>query len=72
MIGEAVWWHQPEQNKAYQVRIRHLGELLQCTLTQEGQHWRIRLTNGSHRGVAAGQHAVLYEGDHVLGGGVIV
>lgn len=71
MIAEAVWWHEPEPGKVYQVRIRHLGELLQCTLTQEGQHWRIQLTDGVHRGVAAGQHAVLYDGDSVLGGGVI-
>ncbi|MDQ5943944.1 MAG: tRNA-uridine 2-sulfurtransferase [Patescibacteria group bacterium] len=71
-IGGATWWMQPENDASYQVRIRHLGELLNCKLEEKVEgNWRIHLIDGAHRGVAAGQHAVIYDGDFVLGGGVI-
>lgn len=71
-IADIIWWQTPELGKKYSVRIRHLGELLDCLLDQRLDGvWRINLLNGAHRGVAAGQHAVLYDGELVLGGGVI-
>lgn len=71
-IAEVIWWSEPKVNKNYKVRIRHLGELLDCQLRQlTSEQWRVDLTNGAHRGVAAGQHAVIYDGDTVLGGGII-
>lgn len=72
-IGECVWWTQPEEEKQYQVRIRHLGELLECRLEQQSDSvWRVVLLDGEHRGVASGQHAVVYDGGFVLGGGALV
>lgn len=69
-IGNCVWWQQPELEKTYQVRIRHLGELLLCRLeSQPDGVWRVVLIGDAHRGVAAGQHAVIYENDVVVGGG---
>ncbi len=71
-IGDTTWWQQPKVDSIYQVRIRHLGELLECKLELQADGvWRIQLVHGTHRGVAAGQHAVVYNGDSVLGGGVI-
>lgn len=56
------------------VRIRHTGELHQCSLQANEHTWTVQL--GSEiKGIAAGQSAVLYqqEGDHTicLGGAVI-
>jgi tRNA-specific 2-thiouridylase len=71
-ISDTVWWQEPESAKQYLVRIRHLGELLTCTLHEQADGvWRINLLAGAHRGVASGQHAVIYDGEAVLGGGVI-
>lgn len=71
-ISDAVWWDEVREDRAYQVRIRHLGELLPCRVETKGVNWRIHLKGGAHRGVAPGQHAVLYDGERVLGGGVII
>lgn len=69
-IRDTVWWAEPKQQD-YLVRIRHLGELLPCRLTKQADaKWRIQL-KGKHRGVAEGQHAVIYDQDFVLGGGVL-
>ena len=69
-IGNCVWWQQPEPERDYQVRIRHLGELLPCHLESMSDGvWRVVLIGDAHRGVAAGQHAVIYDNDMVVGGG---
>lgn len=70
IVRDLIWWAVPEET-SYMVRIRHLGELLPCRLSQEAHgRWHIQL-EGKHRGVAEGQHAVIYDGDQVLGGGVL-
>ncbi|MBP9827309.1 tRNA 2-thiouridine(34) synthase MnmA [Candidatus Saccharibacteria bacterium] len=72
-ITNCHWWADPDLSREYQVRIRHLGELLACSLEKMSDDaYRIHLVGDSHRGVASGQHAVLYDGDLVLGGGVLV
>lgn len=71
-ISNCVWWSEPAEACEYAVRIRHLGELLPCRLEQVNNGvWQVNLLGDAHRGVAAGQHAVLYDGDLVLGGGVL-
>ncbi len=57
----------PRAGQAYQVRLRHRGELIECHVEQ-GK--RLRLSKLA-KAVAAGQSAVLYDGEAVLGGGVI-
>ncbi len=70
-ITNCVWWQQPSK-QTYQARIRHLGELLPCTLVPLADNdWRVQL-EGKHRGVAAGQHVVIYDGDIVVGGGFLI
>ncbi|HSX45625.1 MAG TPA: tRNA 2-thiouridine(34) synthase MnmA [Candidatus Saccharimonadia bacterium] len=56
----------PELSKQYQARLRYRGPLVECTI--EGRKLMLR---HEQRGLAAGQSAVLYDGDQVLGGGII-
>jgi len=52
------------------VRIRHQGELLGCRVEGLGSRVKVVLTEGE-RGVAPGQAAVFYQGEKVIGGGII-
>ena len=56
----------PKNNKEYQVRLRYRGWLVTCRL--DGAKL---ILNEEQRGIAAGQSAVLYDADRVLGGGVM-
>ena len=63
---------EPELAKTYMIRIRHLGRLTPCTLKQiEPGDWRVVLSE-PERAVAAGQSAVIYDGEVALGGGLII
>jgi tRNA-specific 2-thiouridylase len=56
------------------VRIRHTGQLIQCSLEKAGEAWNVRLSEPI-KGIAEGQAAVFYlksEQDVIcLGGGII-
>lgn len=60
----------PEAGKHYVVRLRYRGPLINCTIEQNEDHAVITLKD-EQRAVAAGQSAVLYDGETVLGGGII-
>ncbi len=57
----------PAVGATYQVRLRHRGELVDCTINE---HNTLSLAKPM-RALAAGQSAVLYDGAVVLGGGVL-
>lgn len=57
----------PKPKKTYQVRFRHRGELVSGTLDS---HHTLKLTKPM-KALAAGQSAVLYDGEVCLGGGVM-
>ncbi|MCW2670623.1 MAG: tRNA(5-methylaminomethyl-2-thiouridylate)-methyl transferase [Frankiales bacterium] len=52
------------------VQLRAHGMVHDCTVSAEGEGWSLALAT-SARGVAAGQTAVLYDGDTVLGSATI-
>lgn len=56
----------PEAGQEYHVRLRYRGPLVGCTIKGD----KLSLKD-EQRGLAAGQSAVLYDGERVLGGGII-
>jgi len=65
---EDIHWinQQPDEAKNYQARLRYRGPLVACAI--DGKKLSLK---EPQRGLAAGQSAVLYDGDRVLGGGII-
>jgi tRNA-uridine 2-sulfurtransferase len=56
----------PVAGQQYRARLRYRGPLVPCTVKDK------KLTlQEEQRGLAAGQSAVIYDGDRVLGGGII-
>lgn len=56
----------PDPKGSYTARLRYRGPLVPCRL--EGDKLFLE---GEQRGIAAGQSAVIYDSDRVLGGGII-
>lgn len=67
----SIHWinEEPAHDKTYDVRTRYRGRLIEATLSQKEQ-WRVHLTR-AERAISPGQSAVVYEGDRVVGGGII-
>jgi tRNA-specific 2-thiouridylase len=61
---------EPELGKSYHVRIRHRGGLTSAMLSKAGNNFSVQLES-PERAVAVGQSAVIYDGEVVLGGGII-
>lgn len=62
----------PQAHTNYQVRLRYRGPLVSCTIngTASGDSSDL-LLGEEQRALAAGQSAVLYDGDRVVGGGIV-
>jgi tRNA-specific 2-thiouridylase len=56
----------PNPNTEHVARLRYRGPLVACTIKDN----KILLKD-EQRGIAAGQSAVVYDGDRCLGGGII-
>ncbi|MCJ7829547.1 tRNA 2-thiouridine(34) synthase MnmA [Patescibacteria group bacterium] len=70
-VRQASWLNPLTQNfLKCQVRIRHQGSLLGAKVEKQKTKLRVILDE-SERGVAPGQAVVFYQGEKVLGGGLI-
>jgi tRNA-specific 2-thiouridylase len=56
----------PAAGKRYQARLRYRGPLVGCVLKDKKL-----MLDEAQRGIAAGQSAVIYDGDRVVGGGIV-
>lgn len=56
----------PNETKEYQARLRYRGPLVPCRIESNKL-----ILQEEQRGIAAGQSAVLYDNDRVLGGGIV-
>jgi tRNA-specific 2-thiouridylase len=66
-LQDPHWINEPPKTaKDYQARLRYRGPLVGCVIKDN----KLSLKD-EQRGLAAGQSAVLYDGDRVVGGGVI-
>ena len=66
-LEDLHWINDPsEDDKTYQVRLRYRGPLVACTIKEH----KLSLDQ-PQRTLAAGQSAVLYDSDRVVGGGII-
>lgn len=65
------WINQPPQPEYdYSVRFRYRGPLIKCNIKIEGDETRISIYE-DQRAISPGQSAVVYDGDNVIGGGII-
>lgn len=76
-LTEVHWINDaPRAGETYQVRTRYRAELVDCELLEDGpikteKDVTIVLTT-EVRAITPGQSAVLYDGDRVVGGGIVV
>jgi tRNA-uridine 2-sulfurtransferase len=64
---------EPRENGKYSVRVRYRAELIQVSSLHklENGNWHVGLKDDV-RALTPGQSAVLYEGDRVVGGGIVL
>jgi tRNA-uridine 2-sulfurtransferase len=70
-LGAVHWINdKPQQGLQCMVRTRHRAPLVQGTLDLAGDTLQVALAEPI-RAITPGQSVVIYDGDHVLGGGII-
>ncbi len=66
-LDDLHWINQgPDPKRSYTARLRYRGLLVPCRLKGDKL-----ILDEEQRGIAAGQSAVIYDGDRVVGGGII-
>jgi tRNA-specific 2-thiouridylase len=59
----------PKPGKKYQIRVRYRAPLVEAVFSDDLQH--LQLTDAV-RAVTPGQSTVVYDGDYVVGGGIVI
>lgn len=62
---------EPDLTRDYQVRTRYRAPLVPARVEKDGDKFKVILSE-QVRAITPGQSAVLYDGEHVLGGGIVV
>lgn len=62
---------EPDLSKEYQVRTRYRAPLVSARIEKSDDNFKIALSE-QIRAITPGQSAVLYDGEHVLGGGIVI
>ncbi len=71
LLPDVHWIGRPPSTERLEVKIRHSPQTYGCRVARHSRGGlEVRLDDGDP-GVAEGQAAVLYDGDHCLGGGMI-
>lgn len=71
IITDCKWWVVPKENTKYMVRVRYRSILKPALLTKnKNNEYKVELVE-PERAIAPGQSAVFYDGDIVVGGGII-
>ena len=71
-LTELHWINEsPEIGKTYQVRTRYRADLVECTIDDANGVFEVKLAQDI-RAITPGQSAVFYDGNHVLGGGIVI
>jgi tRNA-specific 2-thiouridylase len=76
-VTDLHWINQaPEPSKNYQVRTRYRAELVPCQVTLDDDSQKAGtakiILDEEVRAITPGQSAVLYDGNRVLGGGIVI
>ena len=68
----STWWinQAPKERKDYQVKCRYRSPSVGCQLEVNKESARVELTD-EVRAISPGQSAVIYDGEVVVGGGII-
>jgi len=69
-VAGVCWTRQPAFGRPVEVKVRHRSRPAAAVLEPEGEAVRVRFTEPQFA-PAPGQSAVFYEGDEVLGGGIL-
>lgn len=70
-IHKANWVEEPDEKKTYRIRFRYHQEPLAGKVIRKGNDTTLELLE-SFVGASAGQSAVIYDGERMIGGGVIL
>ena len=72
-LSDVHWINgEPDLSKSYQVRTRYRAPLVPISKLEKTDSILIVHLNEDVRAITPGQSAVIYDGDHCLGGGIVV
>lgn len=71
-LQDLHWINQPpEVGKVYKVRSRYRAPLIDATIITLNDHTASLKLHDAERAITAGQSTVIYDGDRVVGGGIV-